>query len=249
MFSMKSMDIKHVLISSMLLMLCSFNFVYAKTLTATQDPWPPFVTKEGTGIIADIVRSALKTQGYDLKITTMPWARALHSVKGGSVDILLGTWFTEKRTKELLYSAPYLQNRLTFVKRVDDTFEYNGLESLEGKRIGVIRGYSYSEDFAQANHFIRNANTTFSANLKMLLAKRLDMVVEDQVVAAYTIKTEKIPNNRIAYCKNQLSIENLHITTGKVNPNSQHYIEVFNKGLKHIQENGTYKKILSQYGF
>ncbi len=122
--------------------------VNSTTLTAAQDPWPPFVTEKsslGNGISIDLLKAAMKTQGYEIDFKILPWSRALDEVSKGRIDLLPATWFTQERTKFLLYSEPYLSNELTFIKRAGDPFEYSGLSSLDGKVVGIVRGYGYGD--------------------------------------------------------------------------------------------------------
>ncbi|MCL9783019.1 transporter substrate-binding domain-containing protein [Vibrio sp. S4M6] len=223
----------------------------ATVLTAAQDPWPPFVVEKsdlGNGISIDLLTAAMKTQGYEVKFKILPWSRALDEVSKGRVDLLPATWFTQERTDFLVYSDPYLENELKFIKRAGDPFEYTGMSSLDGKIVGIVRGYGYGDSFLKATNFRKPEAGDLVSNLKKLLAKRIDLTLEDRLVALSVMEKAGLNQDDFAFTKEALSKNPLHVTSGKANPNSQKYIDAYNKGLAEIKSNGTFDAILSKYG-
>lgn len=228
----------------------SVHFSYAKNIvTANQDLWPPFV-EEGTpqGISVDIVKESLATQGYELEFKITPWSRALSQVKNGTVDILVATWVTQERKNYLIYSDSYISNKLKFIKRTGDTFEYDGMDSLTNKTVGVVRDYGYGDVFLNATHFKRAASNDIETNLKKLKINRIDLTLEDEFVAKSLIRRKNLTLSDYEFTKNALSENTLHVTTGSINPRGKEIINAFNKGLIIIKNNGVFDRILSGYG-
>lgn len=237
----------------------------AETITATNDFWPPYVfstskaggsdlygemNSEGrkVGLSVDIIRKAYQVVGYELDVSLSPWARAINEVRSGNKDVLMATWYEKDRAKSLLYSNAYLGTSLKLVKRYDDDFECKGIDSLDGKKIGVIRGYSYSKEFSSARNFSRDSGVTILANIRKLLSGRVDLVVGDErAIRARLLLDEPILLTKIAYCKEPLSTKKLYITSGLNNENSERYIAAFNRGLEIIKNNGIYEGILQRY--
>lgn len=224
--------------------------VQAATITAAQDPWAPFVQtdKANPGVSVEIITEAFKTQGHMVDFKIMPWTRALNEVKDGKVDVLVATWFTSERTSFLNYSDPYLENSLKFIKRKGDGFEYNGMDSLTGKTVGIIRNYGYGDEFLGATNFNKPEANDLVANAKKLMAKRIDLTLEDELVAKSTLSGAGMNVADFEFTANALSVNPLHVTAGLANPNNAQYIEAFNKGLAEIKANGTFDKILAKYG-
>ncbi|RSD30575.1 transporter substrate-binding domain-containing protein [Vibrio pectenicida] len=222
----------------------------AATITAAQDPWAPFVQKDTSspGVSVEILTEAMKTQGYDVDFKIMPWTRALNEVKDGRIDILVATWFTNERTAFLNYSEPYLENSLKFIKRKGDAFEYNGMDSLSGKTIGIIRNYGYGDDFLGASNFKKPEANDLVSNAKKLIAKRIDLTLEDELVAKSTLSGAGMNVADFEFTNNALSVNPLHVTSGLKNSNNGKYIDAFNKGLAEIKANGAFDKILAKYG-
>lgn len=156
-----------------------------KVVSAASDPWPPFVDPDHPqkGISIEIVTAAYASQGYTLDHKIMPWARAEDAVKKGNIDVLPNTWKTDKRTGYLLYSSPYASNEVKFIKRKGDDFEYNGIDSLSGKKIGIMHGYGYGDVFMNSAAFKREAVNEFVQNIKKLVNNRIDLTLEDEIVA------------------------------------------------------------------
>ena len=153
--------------------LASFCHAQQHKITGAGDPWPPFLSPDlpGQGVALEIVTEAFKREGYELTMNFVPWARAIDGVKkatgsGDGYDVLVGTWWTEERTKFLHYSESYLENRIKFIKRSGDDFEYNGLASLDNKKVGIIRGYGYGDEFLNAKNFTRPETSDLIKKLK-----------------------------------------------------------------------------------
>ena len=221
-----------------------------KTITATSDPYPPYVDPNTVdqGISLEIVRAAFKTQDYDVNMRFSPWARALAETTDGTVDIIPHIWKTDTRMNQFLFSDPFLTQELKFIKKTSDKFEYAGLTSLTGKTIGIIRGYSYSEDFSKATNFKREEVNTVVQNIGKMLLGRIDLTVDDEITTKM-VMTKENPGQlaSISFCKNILSKNDVFIVCGRNNPRSGEIIKAFNAGLKIIKKNGTYDKIVKKY--
>ncbi len=242
---------KTIFFAFLVLLASTMSFAGEKTITAVADPWPPFVdpSHPKEGISLEIVRSAFKTQGYEVKMEYVPWARAIKGVKDGKYDILPNTWVTEERKGFLMYSDPYAANNIKFVKRKDDPFEFNGLQSLTGKKIGTVRGYGYGTEFLSSTNFTRDDSNNIMQNVMKLIKKRVDLTLDDEIVARMTIAKDNPEYlEQVSFTENSLSSNDLHITSGFKNPRHKEIINSFNKGLKVIKGNGVYKAILADYG-
>ncbi|WP_396588396.1 substrate-binding periplasmic protein [Bermanella sp. R86510] len=220
-------------------------------VTATQDPWPPFVQSgnvRDAGLSVDVVQEALRTQGYTLRMSIMPWARSIEMVRQGEIDVLVATWHTEERTKFLRYSDAYLSNKLKFIMRANNDFRFDGLQSLKGKTVGIVKDYGYGDEFLNATHFTREEAKDTPTNLRKVLANRIDMTIEDEVVAKSQIKETRLDPSDFRFSKKNLSENQLYVTSGLANDRGEEIINAFNKGLKEIKANGTFDKILQKYG-
>lgn len=191
-----------------------------KIIVAAANPWPPFVdpAHPKEGFTLEIIRAAFKTQGYIVQMEYVPWARAEYGVRVGKYDFLPDAWMTEKRKKYLLFSQPYAVNEVKFIKVKDDPFEFNGLESLNGKIVGTVRGYGYGNEFLTATNFKREQADDFITNIKKLThrSKRIDLTLEDEIVARISIAQEDSNlMTLVHFTENSLSSNALHVACGK----------------------------------
>ncbi len=222
-----------------------------QTLVAAADPYPPYVDPSAPmqGLAMEIVRAAYKTQGYTVKLEIMPWTRAEKGVSEGRYDILVDVWRTEARTKELLFSTPYAVSKIKFIKRKDNPFEYTGLESLAGKRIGVIRGYGYNDAFNSANSFTREEVPSMELNFNKLVLKRIDLTLEDEITAKGLLrKLEPSVADQLDFTANALASNPLYVAAGLKHPRRKEIVEAFNRGLSAIKADGTFLAIEKRYG-
>jgi polar amino acid transport system substrate-binding protein len=187
-------------------------------------------------------------QGYDLRVDFMPWSRAMVTIKKNRADLLIGAWYAEERNQYLLYSEPIFSSAIKFIKHIDSPFEYTGIKSLSGLRVGTILGYQYDADFVKANNFKKIHADNLIINIYNLLARRISLTLDDQYVLAHTLD-EKIPNwrGKIALVSQPLSEKRIYLAMNRSHPHCLKIIAAFNKGLAAIKKNGRYDEIVQSY--
>ncbi len=235
----------------MLLFVSPIAIAQSKTITAAADPYPPFVDQENPtdGLSLEIIRAAFNVQGYSVKMKFLPWTRAIANVKDGSIDIIPDKWMTEEDKNLYNFSDSYAVNEVVFIKPKGSSFEYNGINSLDKKTIGVVRGFKYSDEFNKATNFKRDDSDDILTNIKKLVSGRLDLTLEDRIVASSLLnKTDTSLLEKIEFTKRALTVNKLYIATGKSNKRATEIITAFNKGLAVIKANGVYASIMKKYG-
>lgn len=221
------------------------SLAVAKSPNPTQDTlelaanyWEPFTGDEleGNGIASQIVISTLEKLGYKVNVRFYPWARAYKMVSEGSADGIVAIWHTRDRAQKILFSEPYLTNRIVFIKQRRFNFDYSGLSSLDDLIIGVGREYDYNDAFSTANNFKRVEVTRFSQSLEMLYRGRIDLAVTDERIALFHIarspKSEAIKRD-IDFVSTALDELPLYFGMSKHNANASKIIEQFNAAITH----------------
>ncbi len=239
-----------ILVTGMLTLCVTDLYPADKIIVAAADSWPPYIDfdSQNGGLCIEIVRAAFETQGFILTFKNTPWARAIKGVKDGQFDILPNAWLSKERTKFLLYSKPYAACVVKVVKRKGDPFEYTGINSLTGKKIGVVRGADYGPEFNNAKNFSKEEATNLIQNIKKLILGRIDLTLEDEIGLITTLSmNEPELLKKIEFDENPFSLKNFYVASGLENPRHKKIIDAFNNGLEKIKANGTYNKILSSY--
>lgn len=230
-----------------LLLLLMAGAAQSEKITAVADPWPPFVDPElpSQGISLEIVRAAYATQGYEIDMDFVPWARALAGVKQGVYDIIPNAWRTREREASFYFSKPYVTSNIRFIKRKGDPFEYTGPRALDGKVIGITRGYAYNDVFATAENFERSEASDLEQNVRKLLLNRIGLTLDDELVAR-AVLSRQAPQllSQIEFVDQPLALAELHVISGRANPRHQELIDAFNRGLAKITVDGTLGAIL-----
>jgi polar amino acid transport system substrate-binding protein len=82
-----------------------------QVLTVAWSHWPPFSQLNNKGELAgldiSLTRQILTKAGFTPKFREIPWARALHLVEHGQLDIAMGALALPEREQYARFSAPY----------------------------------------------------------------------------------------------------------------------------------------------
>lgn len=208
--------------------------------------WPPFTDGPDKPRVAlSLVESALSRAGYDASMQVLPPADWAVELKSGVSDGSAATWHSDERDAYLLYSKPYLQNRLVLVGRIGTDVSAKAFAELKGKRIGIVEGFAYGEvlDAAKEPVFVKGADT--EASLRALLESKIDYVLVDELVVEYLF--EQSPEQAKAHFvvgTNTLVQRDLHLTIRKSRPDAQAVIAAFDAEIGKMLRDGSYNRLL-----
>ncbi|MDA9004157.1 transporter substrate-binding domain-containing protein, partial [bacterium] len=223
-------------------------FTMADTFSVAVLDWTPFsdMNRADKGISIAILDKVMKTQGHELKLTPMPWARSLVMLEKQKVDILPAVWFTEERTKTMSYSDSYAANRLIFITKNNSEFKYNDTSDLSSRSIGVIRGYAYKDGFLQQPGVRFSEADTLMNNVKKVQSGRIDMTISDEVVAKTLIPKPMMKT--LKFTEKALDEQPLYLTCSIKNPKCSTIISAFNTGLEKMKADGSYNALIAELG-
>jgi polar amino acid transport system substrate-binding protein len=218
-------------------------------LVAAADPWPPYIDEKhpSGGVSVQIADAALRTQGYTVRNLIMPWARAIEETKKARIDLILDAWWSKERSRHFMYSRPYINGPVKFIKRKADPFRFTDLSSLKGKSIVLVRNYAYGDDFLNAKNYEPVLVTHFLQGVHMLALNRVDLAIENELVARSRLLNdapELIP--KIEFVDQPLGDNYVYLISSYQHPQHMEIIGAFNRGLTMILENGEYQKIMRE---
>lgn len=225
--------------------------VWAQTLRLVADPWPPFndQTLLNNGVASDLVSSALGRAGYATTYAQAPWERAVHGLQHSDYDVLINAWYTEERAGFGYFSQPYLINRIRLLRRKGSAIRFEQLSDLYIQRIAVVRGYAYSAAFNSDPLLHKVGVGSFVSAARMLQAKRVELTLEDEIVARYHLGRELSEiRDELEFVARPLSENGLHILIRRSHPQHQAIAEAFDRAIVAMHADGSYAAILQRHG-
>ena len=223
-----------------------------KKIELATDTWHPYYGPdlENGGFLTELAKEAFKRTGYDCEVKFVPWKRAFEVAKIGNYDGLLGAYFTEERLEFFVYSEPLSEVKVTFFSKKGRNITYRELKDLSPYMIGIVRGYHHTDEFETADYLTKIETADTENNLRILLAERIDLILESRKVVLYLLQ-EKFPENitDVEAIEPPLQIHKLHVVISKKSPDYEQKVQDFNRGLQMLKEDGTYDVILKKHGF
>ena len=181
------------------ILFCSSAFAGGKVLTVICDDWPPYqISDKGeiTGFCTRLVEEVFRRMSVSIKpIEMYPWKRAIVMMEAGQVDALFSANFTRERTvfahypDEMLVKTPWV-----VWMRNDVNLSFNTLNDLKYKKIGVVRGYSYTPefwDFVKKNSRV-DVVADDTTNFRKLNAGRIDFAVAELGNGLFIVRSMKL---------------------------------------------------------
>ncbi|MCP3941490.1 MAG: amino acid ABC transporter substrate-binding protein [Desulfobacteraceae bacterium] len=191
-----------------------------------------------------MMRSTRYPDEPHLSIT--PWARAVQYVKTGKMDILFPTGKNLDRQKIFNYSDESINkaNFLIYVK-ADNKIKWNGVKSLNGLTIGVVRGYNCGDQWKYADGVIQYGLNTISQGFIMLSNERIDGFFGYEYIWDYFLKQKNWKNRYRKLPVFDSSAE--YLVTLKSNPKGKKILKDFDNGKKRLIRSGKLKKIKNRW--
>ena len=236
----------HLLFMILLFFNCVSAVHSAEKLKIVADYWPPFTTEQkGQRIAADLVETALSNADIIHQTQLLPWNDVLEGVKSGKYDAIVGAWKSKERQSYLMFSRPYLENRIKLVGRIDNRIEYKNLDQLAGKKVGIVKGYAYGPEVSDNKSIIKVSGATVAGNIKNLVAKKVDYILADSIVAqAMKEFLPKDVKKELVVYEKAVLVKPLHFALRKNYPNGKAILEKFNNAISKMLADGSYNKIL-----
>ncbi|MGF1722321.1 hypothetical protein L4D20_20045 [Vibrio kyushuensis] len=148
--------------------------------------------KDQQGYVMDTVNAVFIDSPYYIVSTTYPWSRAIQGVFEGKALALLSPAKSEAPGLRFPNNPIGVQRMCFFASR-SSSWQYEGLESLEGLRIGI----AYDTSIAELNDYVTHNKGQFSffpydddfitRNLNMVKQERLDTFLFTYNSTMYTI--------------------------------------------------------------
>ncbi len=208
--------------------------------------WPPFTNPPGQPRFAlDLVEAALKRISSSADTTIVEDSRFTTALLSGKFDGSAAAWKDAEREKSLVYSEPYLENRLLLVGRRGSDVSARRLSALAGKKIVLVGGYSYGDEVTKGAGPVFIQSRSEEDSLAKLLANEADYTLMDELVVQYILDNHgEQARNRLSIGSTPLVTRTLHLAIRRSRPGAEALVGRFNSEVRKMIADRTYHRLL-----
>ena len=219
-------------------------------IIATDTVFKPFEYTDASGnfvgIDVDLVAAIAEDQGFKYEMKSLGWDASIAACQSGQADAMIaGASITdERKASGWTFSDGYYDSNQTLT--VPEDSDITGFADLSGKTVAVktaTQGATYAESLKDQYGF----NITYFEDSPTMY----QAVLGGQCVGCF----EDTPIMKASIKDGGLALKVLDDTASEPSPygfaiftsDSQELLDMFNKGLADIKENGKYDEILAKY--
>jgi polar amino acid transport system substrate-binding protein len=214
------------------------------------DEWPPYTSTKvpNSGFACEVASLLFERLGYHVELLDTPTTDSEKGLEEGRYDIHPASWKTPEREKFLAYSKPYASNQLVIITSIRSLRPPGTLEELAGKRVGLAKGYGYSDSIGKNTSFTPVWATDLSASLGQLKRGEVDAVIGDKFVAQF-ISVSQINEapGELQFSK-PLEEKQLHVVVSRKRPDAEALVQIVNEQLEIMTQDGLIAQILKKHG-
>jgi polar amino acid transport system substrate-binding protein len=207
--------------------------------------WPRFTNPPRQPRFAlDLVEDALRRSSLTARTTIVSAAQFTPSLLSGLFDGSGALWKDAERERSLVFSRPYLENRLVLVGRRGADVSARTLADLKGTRIAIVEGYAYGDTIDQAGPaWVRSRSQEDS--LTQLLKSAVDYTLMDQLVVHYILENHpKESSTRLEIGQTALVTRELHLAINRSRADAASIVERFDAEIRRMIADRTYHRML-----
>lgn len=235
---------RNILIIIFMLIL-KLNIFSVDTITiAVDEGVKPLMYKEreeARGLYPVLIGEIFARLDIPVIIKPLPWKRALSYADEGVMGVG-GVYKTKERMEKYDFSDELFKEVIIICTLKDKRFEYSKISDLYGKKVGILRGWSYGEEFDEAssqNLIKAEEVATDEQNFMKLQSGRLDCVLVVDEVAELLLENNSQYQENIVSIKEELIVNPTYLVFSKAS-NHKEVLKLFNEKLSELKENGDY---------
>ena len=162
------------------------------------------------------------------------WNSNLRAFKAKNTDMIVSISYKKEREAFTLYTEPYYEIPIMIFVR-DDFGEYQGLESLKGKRVGVLKDVFYSREITEMGTMDLVSFETYEEITNALVFGKIDALIQNLPNINHLIKKNLYTNLKLA---GELKLPNINKEDLRfgIRPDKPQLRSIIQKGLDDISE-------------
>jgi polar amino acid transport system substrate-binding protein len=218
--------------------------------------WCPQICpdKEPSGYITEIVSHIFSTGPYQLEFHEYPWTRGIMEVRAGKLHALLAP--TREEAPNLLFPENKVGvQKMCFFRRTSDEWQYTGIESLRGLRIGMVNDVYIEEidQYKRENEDQFKISSYYDGkyiqrSLRMLKAGRLDTFLFTYNSTSLEIRQEGLTNSIVsAGCFYNTNVYMAFSPAEGLSDSVAAMMAHYDRGIKAMWRDGGIQTILRRY--
>lgn len=210
---------------------------------------PPFMFADGgaaKGVYPLLIGEAFKRMGEPATLNTCPWKRCIGEIDAGKA-MVGGIYQNAERLAKYDYSKALFQEELVLFARADHPVTFNSVADLKDKHIGVIRGWSYTDEFdhARQNHlFTADEVASDQQNLQKLANGRLDAFVAIRQAGQALVAKAGLTGKVVVLAK-PIATNPTYLAAGK-SANQSAILAKFDQAVAAMHQDGSFDKLVAQ---
>lgn len=221
--------------------------------------WQPFSFRNEQqqlrGLDIELLNAIFQRADYHPRYIEMPWARVLHEVEFGTVQLAMSANITPQRQQYARFSHPYRHEETVIVIRREDAERWRGITSLEQLitvpdfQIGLIKGFDYGVTFRQwmTNPALQPRLQTrmrLDQLLKMLQGGRIQGIVIDPDRLRKWQDRDALQDE--LYILLHIELTPVHLMLSKKST-TEVQLQRLNQAIKQLKQSPEYQQILDRY--
>ncbi len=207
--------------------------------------YPPFNfvnnQKQYDGFDVDIAKEVGKRLGVKVEFVGVEWKGIIAGLLADKYDIVIAQMsITEERKKSVDFTEPYVMTGAVLITRKGDD-RFKQLSDIKGAKVGVGTGTNFETLAKTVQGADVKGYAAFNDYLQDLLNKRLDVIINDQLLAGDAIKKGSLP---IQVTSGLLEQDRIGMAIKKDNPD---FLQKVNEVLAAMKTDGTYDTIYMKW--
>jgi len=247
-----------------------FNKGASQKISVATLNWAPYIGETicKQGWVQQLTIALLASQGYEITVRFLPWARAIRMAESGLVDMLYPEYFIEptapsdmykgtNRVEHLALSRKLPGGPIVFMKRKGETDQYRGkLLNLRNEKIGVVRGYQNTPEFdalMDMGFFDISQSVDDLMNTRKLIRNRINLIIGDPAVIRFSISGGMLSESektrilqRIEVVQPVIKYNHLYYAISKKKPSWKNTLKLVNAAIEEFETSGLMSDIIKR---